>query len=134
MKRQLKEATIVMENVVETLSKDLERVSLENLPDVAPVSDNSASSAGSGSAGAQHVRTPSESSEVESVHQVDEKEWSETKARTKEETSSNQSGKDSPLHVSWGDVEIRFFPIVPGDHPDAQGVPVRRRSCVIYYL
>jgi len=132
MKRQPEEAKIIMENVVETLSKDLERVSFENLPDMAPVSDTSASSAsssagcGGSGAGAQHLTTLSETSEVESVQQVDEKAWLETKATTttEEETSSKQSSSKGSRKVSWGDVELRFFPMVPGDHPDAQGVPV----------
>lgn len=34
-----------------------------------------------------------------------------------------QPAKDS--HVMWGDVEVRIYPIIPGDHPDCvQGPPV----------
>jgi len=112
--------TIRLENMAETLSKDFEKLSIEILPDLAPVSDTSASSSSASlccieeCTNESHHVALSETSEVESIKQVDEKAWLEAE-------ESNVSRRK----VHWGDVELRYFPIVVGDHPDAQGVPVR---------
>ena len=121
MRRQRMKAKIIMENVVQALTKEFEQSSLESSSNTVLVSDTSASSASSdGCCFAHHSprTTVSETSEFESIHQVeDEKAWSE------HVVESNRSQIQRKVH--WGDVEIRLFPIIPGDHPDAQGVPVR---------
>lgn len=125
MRRQRIKAKIIMDNVVQALTKEFEQSSLESSSNTVLVSDTSASSASSdGCCYAHHSprTTVSETSEVESIHQVeDEKAWSEHVV----ETNRNER------KVHWGDVEIRLFPIIPGDHPDAQGVPVRLLLCQI---
>ena len=121
MKRPQRESRIIMENVAETLSKDVKHGGMDSLPDMLPVSDTSASSCASSSRCSgtpQHHRaTLSDTSEAESIQQLeDEKAWVEHA----EQRNCNRR------KVRWGDVEIRLFPMVPGDHPDAQGVPVRQ--------
>jgi hypothetical protein len=122
MRRQRTKAKIIMENVVQALTKEFEQSSLESSSNTVLVSDTSASSASSDGCCYNAHQSPrttvSETSEVESIHQVeDEKAWSE------HVVESNRSQIQRKVH--WGDVEIRLFPIIPGDHPDAQGVPVR---------
>lgn len=123
MKRQRREVTIIMENVVETLTKEFEHASLEGLPHSVPVSDTSASSVSSdGLCCAHHSprTTVSDTFEVERVHQVDDE-----KALSEHAVECTRSQRNA----HWGDVEIRLFPIIPGDHPDAQGVPVCLFRC-----
>ena len=117
-----RQATITLENVMEAVAKD---VAIENLPDLAPVSDTSASSACS----CFPENAPSTRSQSGSVEQLDSDASQSGSVEQLEEevafTEADEGSEKRERKVHWGFLEMRFFPIIPGDHPDAQGVPVR---------
>ena len=110
--------TIRLENVIETVTKELEHVSIEDLPELDPVSDTSATSACSTTGfGLPENQSSSNFDTLEG----DIVEHTEEKTALGEDSDRKRRRK-----VHFGTISFRLFPMIPGDHPDAQGVPVRR--------
>jgi hypothetical protein len=119
MKIEKESESVCVENM--STMKD---VFVQGVPSVAPLSDTSASSASccyverSPSDGDLSESSEDSAESLQRIAELDADAWIERSGAT-----------DVTRRVSWGEVETRLYPIIPGDHPDTwQGPPVRRLS------
>ena len=111
------------------MPKDSERLdsvvdaetSYDVMPDVVPTSDNSESSAGSFAASLEYRKSVSQLSKGLSNMSISTMGY-ESSARISEET---EEWMTQERKVRWGNLDVRMYPTIPGDHPDCeQGPPV----------
>lgn len=94
------------------ISEDIKKVNIESLSDSESTTTSTASYVPESHASG--LSLASESDSLQHNQELDVDEFFERKT----------SGRTSKT-VSWGTTETRLFPIIPGDHPDARGAPVR---------
>lgn len=106
-----KEAIVCFDDVKE-LQKQVADLSFEKEPYCAPVSDSS------GSTFTDHAE-PTNKSTYSDISDTN------SELRIEEEGAQWMELQLQPRKISWGAVDIRYFPIIAGDHPDTtQGPPV----------